>query len=120
MLTPAAIGLWMANMVLDSSGQLAFKAAANDHGEKDGLARWRHMAARPWLWVGVGCYASCFLVWMAFVSMVPLSVGVLLSSINIVALMLAGRWVFGEKLTRMRVTGILLITFGVALVGYGP
>jgi len=34
--------------------------------------------------------------------------------------MLAGRWVFGEKLTRMRVTGILLITVGVALVGYGP
>jgi len=120
MLTPAAIGLWMANMVFDSSGQLAFKATANDHGDKDGLARWRHMAARPWMWVGVGCYAPCFLIWAAFLSLVPLSVGVLLSSIDIVALMLAGRWVFGERFTRMRVTGILLITAGVAAVGYGP
>jgi drug/metabolite transporter (DMT)-like permease len=114
------VGLWLTNMVLDSGGQLAFKAAANDHGEQDGLARWRHMAARPWLWVGVTCYASCFLVWMAFLSLVPLSVGVLLSSINIVALMLAGRWIFHEKLTRMRVTGILLVTLGVAIVGAGP
>jgi drug/metabolite transporter (DMT)-like permease len=120
MLSPAAIGLWMGNMILDSSGQLAFKAAANAHGDQVGLARWRHMAARPWLWVGIACYASCFLVWMAFVSMVPLSVGVLLSSINIVALMLAGRWVFAERLTRLRVTGILLISIGVAAVGYGP
>jgi drug/metabolite transporter (DMT)-like permease len=120
MLPPAAIGLWMANMVLDSTGQLAFKAAANDDGKHDGLARWRHMASRPWLWIGVGCYAGCFLVWLAFVSLVPLSVGVLLSSINIVALMLAGRWVFGERLTRLRVTGILLICVGVAAVGYAP
>ena len=119
-MAPVVVGLWLANMVLDSGGQLAFKAAANDHGELDGLARWRHMAARPWLWVGVACYASCFLVWMAFLSLVPLSVGVLLSSINIVALMLAGRWLFGERLTRLRVTGILLITLGVAIVGSGP
>jgi drug/metabolite transporter (DMT)-like permease len=120
MLAPAAIGLWLGNMVLDSTGQLAFKAAASEDTGLGGLAHWRHMAARPWLWLGVGCYAVCFLVWMAFLSMVPLSVGVLLSSINIVALMLAGRGVFGERLTRMRLTGILLISAGVAAVGTGP
>lgn len=119
-MSPAVAGLWMANMLLDTGGQLAFKTAANDHGGHDGLARWRHMAGRPWLWVGIACYASCFLVWMAFLSLVPLSVGVLLSSINIVALMLAGRWLLGEKLTPMRVTGILIVTAGVAIVGYGP
>ena len=120
MLSPLAIVLWLANVAFDSGGQLAFKAAANDHAGHDGLARWRHMARRPWLWIGVGCYATCFLIWMAFISLVPLSVGVLLSSINIVALMLAGRWVIGERLTRARVTGILLITVGVVMVGYGP
>jgi len=119
-MSPEVVGLWIANMVLDSGGQLAFKAAANDHGERVALARWRHMAARPWLWVGIACYVCCFLVWMAFLSLVPLSVGVLLSSINIVALMLAGRWLFGEQLTRMRVIGILFISLGVAIVGSGP
>jgi len=113
------IALWLANVVLDTGGQLAFKAAAGDPSAGDGLARWKHMAARPWLWLGVGCYVFEFLVWIAFLSLVPLSEGVLLGSINIVAIMIAGRFLFGEKLTRLRVTGILLVSLGVAVVGMG-
>lgn len=52
-------------------------------------------------------------------SLVPLSEGVLLGSINIVAIMVAGRILFGEKLTRLRIAGILLVTLGVAIVGLG-
>jgi drug/metabolite transporter (DMT)-like permease len=51
--------------------------------------------------------------------LIPLSDGVLLGSINIVAIMLAGRWLFGERLTRLRVVGIALVTLGVAVVGAG-
>ena len=111
--------LWLANVVLDTGGQLAFKAAAGDHEAGDGLARWKYMAARPWLWIGVGCYVFEFLVWIAFLSLLPLSEGVLLGSINIVAIMVAGRFLFGEKLTRRRVAGILLVSLGVAIVGAG-
>jgi drug/metabolite transporter (DMT)-like permease len=60
-----------------------------------------------------------FLVWIAFLSLIPLSEGVLLGSINIVAIMLAGRFLFGERLTRLRVAGIALVTLGVAIVGLG-
>ena len=121
---PAAItrlvaGLWLLNVLIDTGGQLAFKAAAGDPDAGDGLARWKHMASRPWLWLGVGCYAIEFLVWIAFLSLIPLSEGVLLGSINIVAIMVAGRFLFGEKLTRLRVTGIVLVTLGVAIVGLG-
>ena len=110
-------GLWLLNVIVDTGGQLAFKAAAGDRAAGDGLARWRYMAARPWLWLGVGCYAIEFLVWIAFLSLIPLSEGVLLGSINIVAIMIAGRFLFGEKLTRLRVIGIALVTLGVAIVG---
>jgi drug/metabolite transporter (DMT)-like permease len=112
-------GLWLFVIVLDTGGQLAFKAAAGDPDAGDGLARWRHMAARPWLWLGITSYVVEFLVWIAFLSLIPLSEGILLGSINIVAIMLAGRLVFGEQLTRLRVTGILLVTLGVAIVGLG-
>ncbi len=111
--------LWIANVLLDTGGQLAFKAAAGDPRAGEGLARWRYMAARPWLWLGVSCYVLEFLVWIAFLSLVPLSEGVLLGSINIVAIMLAGRFLFGEKLTRLRVAGIVLVSLGVAIVGVG-
>ena len=107
--------LWVLNVVLDTGGQLAFKAAANAPG--DGLARWLNMARRPWLWLGIGCYVIEFLIWIAFLSLLPLSEAILLGSINIVAVMVAGRILFGERLTRLRVAGIVLVTLGVAIVG---
>ncbi len=113
------LALWIANVVLDTGGQLAFKAAAGDERAGDGLARWRYMLARPWLWTGIACYVAEFVVWIAFLSLVPLSEGVLLGSINIVAIMLAGRVLFHERLSPLRVTGILLVAAGVAIVGAG-
>ncbi|MBB1602602.1 MULTISPECIES: EamA family transporter [Variovorax] len=117
-LTPLVLTLWVLNVLVDSGGQLAFKAAAGDPRAGDGLARWAFMARRPWLWVGVGCYVAEFVLWLAFLSLVPLSEGVLLGSINIVAIMIAGRYLFAEKLSRMRVAGILLISIGVTIVGW--
>jgi drug/metabolite transporter (DMT)-like permease len=111
--------LWLTNLLLDVGGQIAFKAAAGSQPDGRGMAHWRHMASRPWIWVGIGCYIPCPFVWMAFLSMVPLSLGVLMSSINIVALMMAGRVLFSEALTRSRVAAILLISLGVAVVGSG-
>ena len=114
---PLVWTLWLLNLLFDSAGQLAFKAAATDPRAGDGLARWKWMARRPWLWVGIACYVAEFLLWLAFLSLVPLSEGVLLGSINIVAIMIAGRVLFGEQLSRLRLAGILLISAGVALVG---
>jgi drug/metabolite transporter (DMT)-like permease len=112
------VALWAANMLLDTGGQLAFKAAAKaDARAGSGLARWLWMVQRPWLWLGVGCYVAEFLVWLAFLSLVPLSDGVLLGSINIVVVMIAGRLLFREALSPLRVAGILLVTAGVAVVG---
>jgi len=109
--------LWLLNILLDTFGQLSFKAAAAGPDLGEGLARWRAMARRPWIWCGIGCYVGEFLVWLAFLSLVPLSEGVLLGSINIVAVMIAGRLLFAEKLSPLRTLGILLIAGGVAIVG---
>lgn len=117
-LTPLVITLWVLNVLVDCGGQLAFKAAAMDPRAGDGLERWKFMARRPWMWVGLACYLVEFLLWLAFLSLVPLSDGVLLGSINIVAVMLAGRLLFAEKLSPMRVTGILLVSIGVAIAGF--
>lgn len=118
-MSPFTTALWITNVILDSGGQLAFKAAASDPDAGDGLARWRHMATRPWLWLGIACYVFEFLAWIAFLSLVPLGEGVLLGSINIVAIMLCGRVLFHERLTPLRVTGIALVSLGVAIVGAG-
>ncbi len=117
-MSATVVTLWLLNILLDTFGQLSFKAAAAGPHLGEGLARWKAMAARPWIWCGVGAYVGEFLVWLAFLSLVPLSEGVLLGSINIVAVMIAGRFLFNEKFSPLRTLGILLIAGGVAVVGF--
>lgn len=116
-MSPLVLSLWAANVAFDTVGQLAFKAAATRPPRDE--PRWRTLARSPFLWLGLACYVGEFLAWIAFLSFVPLSEGVLLGSMNMVAVMVAGRLFFAEKLTRLRVCGILLVAAGVALVGAG-
>ena len=118
-MTALAVFLWLLNMSMDTFGHLAFKAAAIQGATLNVAAYWKHMARRPWLWAGVISYLCEFFVWTAFLSQVPLAVGVMLGSFNIVILLIAGRLMFKERLTPWRVAGILLITCGVILVGLG-
>ena len=118
-MSTTVITLWLANILLDTFGQLSFKAAAAGPDLGAGATRWKRMAARPWIWAGIACYIGEFLIWLAFLSLVPLSEGVLLGSINIVAVMIAGRLLFNEKFSPLRTFGILLIAAGVTVVGLG-
>lgn len=111
---------WLAVLVFDTAGQLAFKAAAHHaRGAGAGLAHWRAMARRPWLWLGIVAFVAEFLAWLGFLSLVPLAEGVLLSTLNMATVMLGGRLLFGERLTRRRLAGVALIAAGVILVGIG-
>jgi drug/metabolite transporter (DMT)-like permease len=107
---------WLSNIVLDTTGHLAFKRAASS-GEDRVESHWRHMVASPALWTGVGCFGLEFVVWFSLLSLVPLSLAVLIGSINIVVVMLAGRLLFDERLDRMRLAGMWLISIGVLLSG---
>ncbi len=115
---PLVATVWLLNTVLDTAGQLAFKAAAAEPATAvTGSARWQHMLLRPWLWLGIGCFAAEFVVWLAFLSLVPLAEGVLLGMAGIVTVTVGGRLWFGERLTGQRLAGIGLILLGVAVVG---
>lgn len=114
-----AFFVWMANIAFDTAGQLSFKAAAVKSASHSGLGHWKDMLCRKWIWIGIFCYIAEFVCWVAFLSLVPLSIGVMLASINIVVIMVAGRMFFGEQLTVMRVIGMILISVGVVVVGFG-
>ncbi len=60
-----------------------------------------------------------FLLGVAFLSLVPLSLAVLVGSVDILAVSIGGRLFFGEALTPRRTFSTILITLGVALVGWG-
>lgn len=114
-----AVLLWVMNIALDTVGHLSFKSAAMaDH--EVALGRWKLMLASPMLWCGIACFVLQFVVWFALLSLIPLSLAILIASINIVAVMLAGRFIFNEPLSRRRVLGMCLIAIGVAVSGQHP
>ncbi|MFM2435416.1 MAG: hypothetical protein RL063_1397, partial [Pseudomonadota bacterium] len=69
------------------------------------------------LLIGIVCFGLEFVLWLILLSILPLSIGVLLSAFNTVAIMIAGRIIFKEMLDPLRLVGIGLITIGVMLVG---
>ncbi len=111
--------LWLSNIVFDTLGQLLFKAAAMQEHPSQGLAYWLYIIKQPYILGGILCYLLEFLLWLAFLASVPLSLAVLLGSINIVTLMLAGHFLFAERLGSWRILGMLLVASGVALSGVG-
>ena len=118
-MSPLAIDLWPLNLVFDTVGHLSFKAAATVADDIHGLKRWIRMAKDKWIWIGAVSFALEFMIWIAFLSVVPLSLGVLMGSVNIIAVMIGGRLFFYERLTPKRLIAAGLISVGVVLVGWG-
>jgi drug/metabolite transporter (DMT)-like permease len=118
-MSPIATLLWTLNLLIDTFGQLSFKAAAGVKAGESVMARWRQLLRNGWLWTGIITYVVEFFVYLAFLSNVPLSQGVLMGSINIIAVMIGGRIFFKEKLSPNRILATTLIATGVALVGWG-
>ena len=115
-MTNLAIFVWLLNIVVDTTGHIAFKHAAITEHENE-ILRWKSMLSSLPLWIGIFCFCLEFVLWLVLLSMLPLSLGILLSGFNTVAIMIAGRLVFKEMLDPLRVIGIFFITLGVALVG---
>ena len=112
-----ALCLWIGSVLLDTTGRLAFKSAAMTGSVEGEWQRWKAMLRSPALWAGILCFCLEFVVWLALLSLIPLSQAILIGSINIVAVALAGRMFFRERLDATRIAGFALITIGVALAG---
>lgn len=110
---------WLANLVFDTVGHLAFKAASARADHLDGMAHWRALLSGPLLWIGLGAFAIEFFLWLALLTLAPLGMVILIGCINIVSVMIGGRLVFGEPITVPRATAATLIGIGVTLVGWG-
>jgi drug/metabolite transporter (DMT)-like permease len=112
---------WVLDLLFDTIGHLALKHSTRRVAPASGLLFWRSVLPQPILWLGIGAFAAEFLAWLSFLSLVPLSKGVLVGSVNILAVMIGGRIFFRERVTAARAAAGMLIATGVALVGWaGP
>ncbi len=118
-MTALATILWVLNLLCVTVGHLSLKAAATGAPGERSIARWTAMLRDVWVWIGVTAFAAEFVLWLAFLSLVPLSLAVLVGSIDTLAVSLGGRIFFGEALTFRRTFSTALIAMGVVLVGWG-
>ena len=108
------------SIVLDVIGQLCFKLGVDRLPQLDGGFRlrafWGQVFNAPLLWAGVGAYVIEFFVWLEALSRAPLSLLVPLAALAYCLVVLAGRVVLKETVSRRRWLGTLVITLGVMLV----
>jgi hypothetical protein len=117
-MAPLFTMVWFANIVFDTAGHLAFKAASMKADQYDGWEHWRAMLSGPMLWLGLAAFVVEFFLWLALLTLAPLAQGVLIGSASIVGVMIGGRLFFREEITPPRAAAAILIAFGVVLVGW--
>jgi len=108
------------SIVLDVIGQLCFKMGLDRLPELEGGFRlnafWGQVFNAPLLWAGIGAYVIEFFVWLEALSRAPLSLLFPAAALAYCGVVLVGKLVLGETVSRRRWLGTLVITAGVMLV----
>ena len=111
------------SIVLDVIGQLCFKMGLDRLPELEGDFRlnafWGQVFNAPLLWAGIGAYVIEFFVWLEALSRAPLSLLFPAAALAYCGVVLVGKLVLGETVSRRRWLGTLVITLGVMLVAIG-
>jgi drug/metabolite transporter (DMT)-like permease len=73
----------------------------------------------PWMWVGVGMMAVAFFALLATLSIFNVSFVVPVTALSYIAGAFGGRAFLGERVSRQRWLGVMLVAIGVILVCLG-
>lgn len=119
MQTLALIGL---PIIFGISGQLLLKTgmmqigkfALMHHGI---LLQMLKIFMNPYVFLGFCSYAMGSIVWIVTLSRVPLSFAYPMLSVNYVGVLLAAQFIFHEPVSPIRWLGVVIICFGVMLIG---
>jgi multidrug transporter EmrE-like cation transporter len=115
------LGLILTGVLLNAGGQLCLKSGARSLASVDltlsnaGLIAGR-IAQSPPILAGMVCYGISVVIWILALARVEVSVAYPMLSVGYVVNAVAAWWLFGENISLMRVTGMLVIITGVWLV----
>jgi drug/metabolite transporter (DMT)-like permease len=116
-MSPTYALLIAVTLVLDVMGQFALKLGVYHVDDSAaGIRFWQALFSQPWLLLGVAAFAVEFILWLAVLSVVDLSIAYPLVSLSYCGVLIVSRVVLGEKISPRRWTGCGLITMGAALV----
>jgi multidrug transporter EmrE-like cation transporter len=121
-MSSTSFALLMLGVVLNAVAQLMLKAGANHIGPIDMHLQSLSIVARGFVSApiigGLACYVVSVVVWIIALTRVEVSVAYPMLSVGYVLNAIAAWALFGEALTPMRWTGILVIIAGVYIVAW--
>lgn len=117
-----ALLLLLPAMLITATAQLSFKHGMNQVGELHAslsafVEILPKMLSNPFIWFGVIGEFSALALYLSVISRVPLSLAYPILALGYLITALEARIFLGEQVTWLRVLGIGVIIFGVALVG---
>ena len=117
-----ALLLLLPAMLITATSQLSFKHGMTQVGELHAsvsafVAILPKMLMNPFIWVGVIGEFSALALYLSVISRVPLSLAYPTLALGYLITALLARAILGEQVTWLRIAGIGVIVFGVALVG---
>ena len=120
-MSPSVLLLVLVCVALGVAGQLSLKQGMNAFADRrsfdPGLLA--QAVVQPYVLLGMGFYGISSLLWLVVLARAPLSVAYPMLSLGYVAVAVLSRVLFAEPLTAVKLFGILLVCFGVALLAQG-
>jgi multidrug transporter EmrE-like cation transporter len=115
-----SLGLILFSVLLSSAGQLAFKAALNDIGELQiTLAMIIKLLTNPLMLLGLAFFAVSAFLWLVALMEADLSFAYPFLSLNYVAIMAGGVFLYNEHVSWLRLLSVGLIILGLLTIAYG-
>lgn len=120
-MTPLALALLLAAIVLGTLAQLLLKAGTSAVGPfafslENALPVGLRLALEPRILAGAGCYAVSLVVWIMALSRTEVSVAYPMVSVGFALNAVLAWWLLGEAVTPARMLGIAVIIVGVYMV----
>jgi undecaprenyl phosphate-alpha-L-ara4N flippase subunit ArnE len=115
-----ALALLFGTVLCDVGGQVCFKLGVGHETEPmpmQGVPSFlTGLIASPWIVAGVLIYVVEFTLWFAALSMTKLSTAFPFMALSYCGVVVASRFVLGERVSRRRWLATFAVAFGVALV----
>jgi drug/metabolite transporter (DMT)-like permease len=101
-------------MAFDTVAQVCFKLTANHAMPPEADLGWiLRVLSTPWVYAAIGCYIGAFLTWMTLLEHAPIGPAFAASHLEVISVMAASAWIFGEHLDAAKLLGSALIIAGI-------
>jgi multidrug transporter EmrE-like cation transporter len=113
------VPLILTAVLMGAAGQVIMKKGMLIYGEVSAGDVWRQLIPIlkvPFVSLGLLCYALSAVLWIAVVSRIDLSLAYPMVSVAYVAVFVASWFLFGERISAVRVAGLVLIVAGVLVI----